>query len=147
MLATNTFEKSLAMPTASDVSRLLKLNLDVADFSEFVPHIRNGFSRQCFDDFLSEIAIANAVMQLAAFKDLADDAKELTPEASDCLLRIARVYAEALELFSDKNDVEQWMVKKSLTLGDQSPLDLLDTTVGFEIVFNEIKRIQYGIAG
>ncbi|MDB2685942.1 DUF2384 domain-containing protein [Mariniblastus sp.] len=135
------------MPTASDVSRLLKLNLEMADFSEFVPHIRKGFSRQCFDDFLSETTIATAVMKLAAFKDLDDSTKQLTPAASDCLLRIARVYAEALELFGGKNDVAQWMINKCLTLGDQSPLDLLDTTVGFEIVFNEVKRIQYGIAG
>ena len=37
------------MPTASDVSRLLKLNLEMEDFSAFVPFIRNGFPRQCFD--------------------------------------------------------------------------------------------------
>ena len=135
------------MPTASDVSRLLKLNLEMADFSEFVPHIRNGFPRQCFDDFLSETTIATAVMKLAAFKDMADATTLLTPAASDCLLRIARVYAETLELLSDENDVAQWMTTQSYTLGDQSPLDLLDTTIGFEIVFNEVKRIQYGIAG
>ena len=135
------------MPTASDVSRLLKLNLEMADFSGFVPFIRSGLPRQCFDEFLSTTTIATAIMELSAFKNLADDTRELSPEASDCLLRIARVYAEALELFSDKADVAQWMVTKSLTLGDQSPLELLDTTVGFELVFHELKRIQYGIAG
>ena len=135
------------MPTASDVSRLLQLNLEMEDFSAFVPFIRNGFPRQCFDDFLSETTIATAIMQLAAFEDLDDDTEELSPEASDCLLRIARIYAEALDLFVDKTDVAQWMKSNSLTLGDQSPLELLDTTVGFELVFHELKRIQYGIAG
>lgn len=135
------------MPTASDVSRLLKLNLEMADFSSFVPFIRSGFSRQCFDEFLSGTTIANAIMQLSAFSNLTKDAKELSPEASDCLLRIARVYAEALELFADKADVAQWMVTKSLTLGDQTPLELLDTTVGFELVYHELKRLQYGITG
>jgi len=135
------------MPTASAVSRLLKLNLEVADFSSFVPFIRSGFSRKCFDEFLSATTIASAIMQLSAFKNLAEDSKDLTPEASDCLLRIARVYAEALELFVNKTDVAQWMVTKSLTLGDQSPLELLDTTVGFELVYQELRRLQYGIAG
>lgn len=135
------------MPTASDVSRLLKLNLEMADFSSFVPFIRNGFSRQCFDEFLSGTTIASAITRLSAFGNLAEDAKELSPEASDCLLRIARVYAEALELFGEKEDVAQWMVTKSLTLGDQTPLELLDTTVGFELVYHELKRLQYGIAG
>ncbi|WP_184305986.1 antitoxin Xre/MbcA/ParS toxin-binding domain-containing protein [Aporhodopirellula rubra] len=135
------------MPTASDVSRLLKLNLEMADFSSFVPFIRNGFSRQCFDEFLSGTTIASAITRLSAFDNLAEDAKELSPEASDCLLRIARVYAEALELFGEKEDVAQWMVTKSLTLGDQTPLELLDTTVGFELVYHELKRLQYGIAG
>ncbi len=135
------------MPTASDVSRLLKLNLEMANLSGFVPFIRSGFSRQCFDEFLSATTIATAIMKLSAFKNLADDTEELSPEASDCLLRIARVYAEALELFADKADVALWMVTKSHTLGNQAPLELLDTTVGFELVFHELKRIQYGIAG
>lgn len=135
----------VSMATASEVSQLLKLNVDLANFNSFVPFIRNGFSRECFDDFLSESTIARTITQLSAFDSL-DDSKDLSPEASDCLLRIARVYAEALELFNDKQDVAQWMTTKSLTLGDQSPLELLDTTVGFETVFNELKRLQYGIA-
>ncbi len=135
------------MPTASDVSRLLNLNLDIADFSDFVPLIRNGFSRQCFDDFLSTSTIAKSILRLSAFKDLPDDADELSSDASDCLLRIARIYAEATDLFGDKSNVAQWMITKSLTLGDQTPLELLDTTFGYEAVFHELKRIQFGIAG
>ena len=135
------------MPTAADVSRLLKLDLVVADFSSFVPYIRSGFSRKCFDEFLSGTTIASRVMQLAAFKGLAEDAKELSPEASDCLLRIARIYAEALELFDDNMEAAEWLVTNNLALEDQTPLELLDTTIGFELVFNELKRLQYGIAG
>ena len=127
------------MPTASDVSRLLKLNLEMADFSEFVPHIRSGFPRQCFDAFLSASKIDVGIMQLSAFATLPDDASELSPNASDCLLRIARIYAEALELFGNKTMVANWMINPSLTLGNQVPLELLDTTVGFEIVFHELK--------
>jgi len=134
------------MPTASDVSRLLKLNLEMTDFSEFVPHIRSGFPRKCFDDFLSASTIADGIIRLSAFATLSDDANELSPNASDCLLRIARIYAEALDLFGDEQTVANWMVKPSITLGNQVPLELLDTSVGFEIVFHELKRIQYGIA-
>lgn len=134
------------MPTASDVSRLLKLNLEMADFSEFVPHIRSGFPRRCFDDFLSTSTIADGIMRLSAFANLSEDAGELSPNASDCLLRIARIYAEAVDFFGDETTVANWMIKPSVTLGNQIPLELLDTTVGFEIVFNELKRMQYGIA-
>lgn len=134
------------MPTASDVSRLLKLNLEMAEFSDFVPHIRNGFPRHCFDDFLSTSAIADGVMRLATFANLPEGTTQLSPNASDCLLRIARIYAEALDLFGDRTSVADWMISASVTLGDKVPLELLDTTVGFEIVFNELKRMQYGIA-
>ena len=134
------------MPTASDVSRLLKLNLEVADFSEFVPHIRSGFPRQCFDDFLSASTIADGIMRLSAFATLPEDARQLSASASDCLLRIARIYAEALDLFDDETTVANWMINPCITLGNQLPLELLDTTVGFEIVFHELKRVQYGIA-
>lgn len=135
------------MATASDVSKLLQLNRDMADFSDFVPFIRDGFSRKCFDEFLSKTMIAEAITRLSAFQTLAaQGAEDLSPEASDCLLRIARIYAEASELFCDQIAVTHWMTTKSHTLGNQTPLELLDTTVGFEIVFQELKRIQYGIA-
>jgi len=136
------------MATASDVSRLLKLNLEITDFSSFVPYIRNGFSRKCFDEFLSQTTITTAIMRLSAFGSLADnESEELSPEASDCLLRIARIYAEALELFENQTHAAKWLITNSVTLGNQTPLELLDTTVGFELVFHELKRIQYGIAG
>ncbi|MEM6366478.1 MAG: antitoxin Xre/MbcA/ParS toxin-binding domain-containing protein, partial [Planctomycetota bacterium] len=103
--------------------------------------------RECFDDFVSETNIATAITRLSAFRDLSDDSMRLTSEASDCLLRVARIYAEAFDLFGVSSDVASWMQTESQTLGDETPLELLDTSVGFELVFHELKRLQYGIAG
>ena len=74
----------------------------------------------------------------------------MNTDQNSCLIRVHQCLSVVLFralLTGSKSEVAAWMTENSVTLGNQVPLELLDTTVGFEIVFNELKRIQYGIAG
>ncbi len=60
--------------------------------------------------------------------------------------RVAQAFRRAIELFGNEETARAWMSTKLLALGDRTPLELLDSSAGYEIVLNTIGRIAYGAA-
>ena len=72
--------------------------------------------------------------------------KELltTPE-SERVLRLARVLARAAEVLEGADKAKAWLVEPNVALGDRSPVELLRTDIGTELVLNELVKIDYGM--
>jgi putative toxin-antitoxin system antitoxin component (TIGR02293 family) len=48
-------------------------------------------------------------------------------------------------VFDSQDQFKQWLVTPSKALGNKTPFELLDSSFGFEVVENEIVRIQYNV--
>jgi putative toxin-antitoxin system antitoxin component (TIGR02293 family) len=69
----------------------------------------------------------------------------LTPAESDRTVRIARVYAHAMEMIGDENKAIEWLGTPNRALGGARPLDQLDTDLGARAVEDILGRIAYGV--
>ena len=69
----------------------------------------------------------------------------LTPAESDRTVRIARVYAHAMEMIGDENKAVEWLGTPNRALGGAWPLDQLDTDLGARAVEDILGRIAYGV--
>jgi putative toxin-antitoxin system antitoxin component (TIGR02293 family) len=69
----------------------------------------------------------------------------LTPAESDRTVRIARVYAHAMEMIGDENKAIEWLGTPNRALGGAQPLDQLDTDLGTRAVEDILGRIAYGV--
>lgn len=65
--------------------------------------------------------------------------------AAERLVRTARTFKRAMEVFENESDARAWIRHPLRTLGGASPLSFLDTGPGCELVEDELKRIQYGV--
>ena len=74
-----------------------------------------------------------------------DERKKLSPELSDHLIQLAKVYARAVEVFEDSDNAVQWLKYPSQALGVVTPLSCLDNYSGIELVLDELGRIEYGV--
>jgi putative toxin-antitoxin system antitoxin component (TIGR02293 family) len=72
-------------------------------------------------------------------------ASRLTPAESDRTVRMARVYANAVEMIGDQERAIAWLGTPNRALGGDRPLDLLDTDLGARMVDDILGRIAYGI--
>jgi putative toxin-antitoxin system antitoxin component (TIGR02293 family) len=70
----------------------------------------------------------------------------LAPAEQDRIYRAERAFARAREVFGDGN-AQRWMAGPVRTLGGVSPLTLLDTQPGYEMVIATLGRIEYGVFG
>ena len=72
-------------------------------------------------------------------------ASPLTPAESDRTVRMARVYANAVEMIGDREKAIEWLSTPNRALGGERPLDQLDTDMGARMVEDILGRIAYGV--
>src|SRR5258708_35108259 len=68
----------------------------------------------------------------------------LSREASEKLLRVARVRNLGRTLFTTDAAVSEWLSKPDSSLGSIAPFDLLDTDIGAREVENLLRALAYG---
>jgi len=64
---------------------------------------------------------------------------------SEKIFLLADLYSYGYEVFEDKDRFNQWMKHENRSLGNITPLSLLDTLYGMEEVKHLIGRIEYGV--
>jgi len=70
----------------------------------------------------------------------------LEPDESDRLLRVARVFGKALELFEgDDEAARRWFSKPHKVLGGMSPAEMSKTDIGGLEVERLIGRLEHGV--
>ena len=66
-------------------------------------------------------------------------------DLSDRTAQLIRVYCRCRDLFRDDKKVSVWLKSPNYALGNVSPVSLLDTIPGMEIVLDELGRIEHGV--
>ena len=66
-------------------------------------------------------------------------------ETSERIYELARLFGLGYEVFDTKQDFKNWLMTPSKPLGNKVPFELLDSSLGFEVIENEIVKIQYNV--
>ena len=73
------------------------------------------------------------------------EARQLNPQESDRLYRVARTVSQAVEVLGSIDKARVWLKTPNRALGCEMPLDLLDTDIGTREVEEVLLRLDYGI--
>ena len=71
--------------------------------------------------------------------------EKLSPDISDRLAQLVMVFCRSNEVFKDEDKVSMWLKSPNYALGGVSPLSLMDTMTGIELVLDELGRIEHGV--
>ena len=74
-----------------------------------------------------------------------EGAGELGKSESERLLLLRQLAAHGVDVFEDQGKFNRWLRRPLALLDNQSPLDLLDTASGFQVVDELLGRIEYGV--
>jgi putative toxin-antitoxin system antitoxin component (TIGR02293 family) len=69
----------------------------------------------------------------------------LSAEESDRLLRVARIAAQAEEALGGREPAIAWLHAQNRALGGKTPLDLVRTDAGAELVSDVLGRLEHGV--
>lgn len=72
-------------------------------------------------------------------------AGRLDAPTSEKLLLLGRLAGYGATVFQDQGKFNRWLRRPLRLLGDRSPLDLLDSPTGVQLIEDILGRIEYGI--
>lgn len=67
------------------------------------------------------------------------------PLQSERIFELAEVVSVGNDIFDSPEYFQLWLNSPSVALGNEKPIDLLDSSYGKELVLNELNRIEHGI--
>ncbi|WP_232541143.1 type II RES/Xre toxin-antitoxin system antitoxin [Spirosoma endbachense] len=70
---------------------------------------------------------------------------QLDAATSERLLLLTRLATYGSTVFQDKGKFTRWLRRPLRLLSDRSPLDLLDSSTGVQLVEDILGRIEYGV--
>ncbi|EGF31430.1 hypothetical protein IMCC9480_3960 [Oxalobacteraceae bacterium IMCC9480] len=71
--------------------------------------------------------------------------KPLSSTEQDRFYRAEKSIAKAVAVFENEESGCRWMTSEISALGNVTPLSLLDTEAGYELVLDTLGRIEYGV--
>src|SRR5690606_6569313 len=66
-------------------------------------------------------------------------------QQTERIIEIKQLYQMGVDVFGDKDNFDAWLEIENLSLGRIRPVSLLDTSVGIQMVKDELSRIEHGI--
>jgi putative toxin-antitoxin system antitoxin component (TIGR02293 family) len=69
----------------------------------------------------------------------------LNHAVSERVLRLAMVAGRCGEVFGDEKLYNEWLKSENTALGGRTPLSLMKSDFGIDMVLNELGRMEYGI--
>lgn len=74
-----------------------------------------------------------------------DDDAIIKTEYAEKAVELARLYTRGEEVFGSLDKFKTWMKTPLHVFKGETPVSLLDSSVGFDMVFKELGRIEHGI--
>jgi putative toxin-antitoxin system antitoxin component (TIGR02293 family) len=74
-----------------------------------------------------------------------DDDAIVKTEYAEKAVELARLYVRGQEVFGSMDKFKSWMKTPLFVFKNETPISLLDTSIGFDMVFKELGRIEHGI--
>lgn len=134
----------------STISKTLHTERSLESSFDLVNLAREGLTTVSLDSLIETLEISvDEIVELLPISrrtlERYEPERKLSLELSDRLIQIAKVYSRTLEVFEDRQLALRWLKSPCKAFGNVIPLSYLNLSSGFEIVMDELGRIDYGV--
>ena len=111
---------------------------------------RQGFSKHALMGLAKKISLtlqefANIMHISERTLQRYDDHDIIKTEYAEKAVELARLYTRGEDVFGSLDKFKTWMKTPLHAFRGDTPVSLLDTSIGFDMVFKELGRIEHGI--
>lgn len=115
-----------------------------------IEEIRSGYSVRRFDNLVKTLKVtATDLAQLTRISHATmhrrKNSGKFSPEESDKIYRIEKLYKTALDVLESDENVRTWLKTKLPVFEGKTPLEYADTLPGSEEVEKVLRRMEQGI--
>jgi putative toxin-antitoxin system antitoxin component (TIGR02293 family) len=123
---------------------------NVENVSDFIQCIREGVPKVALDNLV--VATGISTLEMAEIVRTSDRTlrryspkQKLNAEQSERVIELAKIYSRGEEVFGTLDAFKEWMNSTVMALGNKRPKEFLDTSMGIEMLMDELGRIEHGI--
>ncbi len=112
-----------------------------------IERIRNGVKKTDWKEMLTHLGATEKEFEFILPSSISSMQKKSVydRETSERIYEISRLFNLGFEVFDTPEDFRQWLLTPCRGLGARIPFALLDSSFGFELVGNELVRIQHNV--
>lgn len=113
--------------------------------------VHQGFRVNVYRNIIERTQLSQAEFQqvthipISTLKRRLKNNERFNTQESDAMYRLAMLIQLATDLFNDEQQALAWMRDPVYGLGGKRPLDMVSTSVDFEMVKDLIGRIEHGV--
>ncbi|NPA45301.1 MAG: DUF2384 domain-containing protein [Chlorobi bacterium] len=78
---------------------------------------------------------------LASYKQ---KGRYFSSKVNEISIKVKELYKKGIDVFITKDNFNSWLERNSFGLGNIKPINLLSTSTGIDLVFEELVRIEFG---
>lgn len=118
---------------------------------DLIQMIRKGLSYPKFHSLFLEAAFTltewSKILHISerTMQRYESENKRFDPIQSEKIIQIATLHNYGVSVFGNAQKFHTWLYSKSIAMGGMMPKDLLDSTLGIELIQDELGRIEHGI--
>lgn len=117
---------------------------------DFIQMIKKGVPKKSLDQLMTNTGLsANEIALIMHTSDRTlrryKPGKLLNTEQSERVIELARLYSRGEEVFESLDAFKEWIDSTVMALGNKRPKEFLDTSLGIELLMDELGRIEQGI--
>jgi putative toxin-antitoxin system antitoxin component (TIGR02293 family) len=119
--------------------------------SSVIHQIKRGYTLDKFERLKEEFGVNRekladvASISLATLHRRKVSMKRLSPDESEKIYRLEKLYDVAVEVLGDKASVRSWFNTPHIVFEGKTPLEYADTLPGSEEVERVLRRIEHGV--
>ncbi len=140
--------------TLTDVANILggkkTLHKNIKDRMDLIDLINTGITKTALQNLASYLSFS--MHQMATLLPVTERTiqrytpqKHFNPIISEHILQIAEVAAKGSEVFKNKENFITWLNLPNKALANKTPLSLLNTKYGTDMVLDVLVRIEHGV--
>ena len=126
------------------------LGIKSKDTNDLILRVKKGLPASSFEKLRKKLGVSdNFLSRIVHIPNRTLTRRKqqgrLSPEESEKVLRIARLYDKAFEVFEDAAAAETWLKQPARALGGAVPLNYAATEIGAQEVVKLLIRIEHGV--
>jgi putative toxin-antitoxin system antitoxin component (TIGR02293 family) len=125
-------------------------SLGLSNDFDIINLARNGFPKRVLLALAKTVSLN--IQELANILHISertlqryDDNEIIKTEYAEKAVELARLYTRGEEVFGSIEKFKRWIKTPGLVFNGETPVSMLDTSAGFDMVFKELGRIEHGI--
>lgn len=123
---------------------------DIEKDADFIYCIREGVPKQALDNIVDIAGFT--VSEISAIIRTSDRTlrrytpkQKLNAEQSERVIELAKLYSRGEDVFGSIEAFKEWVDSRVIALGNKKPKEFMDTSIGIEMLMDELGRIEHGI--